>query len=302
MSTNFKFLGTDESFPALVVSGIMGMKQTGKSLYSFEQGYALIKQEGNGGILYLGTEEVTDVMFTQGNDGNPSWRERLDKKYGISPKYEYIFLPNVEEFLKFFGINGRLVIKPGRVDEKNPEKTKGMTLDYDVINMTLENTPLEKKLKEGFTYIVIDSMTAMFDSLAISGNQNFPKRHQAEEIFFLQLNQLLYKLKQYNVRVFTTHHITFNPTDSFAAKMNEKMLVAKGGKAIWHYTKMLYGLKAYMRPHGARQMVVVRYPNLPEYGKEYTLLIDGTGIARADAKQLERIKGEQKEDLAAQRA
>lgn len=144
--------------------------------------------------------------------------------------------------------------------------------------------------------IIIDSVTAPFDTLAVGGRQNLPLRAQVETIWFNAFTEAL-KFGEHQVYVLTTHHITFNPTNPYEIKEH---VLWKGGKIVGHYTKVIYALEHKDRPHGYRQLHVVRYPNLPEYGKSYDLLITSTGYKKTNKVEVEQLKKEAKEAKAAE--
>lgn len=318
-----KFLELDEPMIPYIIEGTCGMKQVGKSLYSYENGFHVVKQEG-GEILWVSTEEPTDFMFTIETDEHPGWEKTFQKKYGIKPVVHFLYLPNAEEVMKFIGQEGKVIIteaeevkpkpltpKPGETEEafkmreaeeklKAEEKQKGIKLEFKTLNVDTEHSELVKILKaHDIRYIVIDSLTTPFDSLIIGGRQNLGIRAQLQEAFLNTLQFTCYKRGREigkNIYIMTTNHLSNNPTDPFTFKMIEKELVEKGGKTIGHYHKILYGLKKKITPHGAREFWVIRFPTIPEFGKSYDLLIGNDGFKRTTAKELKEVKAEQKEE------
>jgi len=316
-----KFLELDEPMISSIVMGTCGMKQTGKSLYSRELGFKVVKEEG-GEILWLSTEEPTDFMFSVVIEEHEGWDNVFKKKYGVEPIIHWVYLPTAEDVMSYIGVDGKVIITEAEVAEPKPlkeikgetpeqrkkreedakkaaeEKQKGIKLEFKMIKVDTEHSPLAKMLAEhDIRYIVVDSLTTPFDQLTMGGRQNFGIRSQTEEEFLNTLQNLVFKgSKRLNksIYIMTTNHITNNPTDPFTARMIEKELVEKGGKMIGHYTKILYGFKKKITPHGAREVWCIRFPNLPEYGKSYDLLISNDGFKRVSAKDLASAKETQK--------
>ena len=308
-----KFLCTEDYYPPHVVVGICGLKQGGKTLFALEQGYAIVKEVG-GSILYLNTEEPTSFFID-------TWKEAMEKKYGVKPEivYKYCQPPEIGkevDIMKLVGFGGILrnsnvekaqpkkaqtqkkeEAKEGEQKEEekqDPTKEKAVRLDFNATSINPTDSELAKLIKEkNIGYIVVDSVTAAFDPIATAGRQNFPTRANMEELFLSYLPLITFKSGK-PIYIMTIHHLSYNPTDPFAEKMQEKLFVQKGGKEIGHFTKVLYGLDKYLRPHGARDLLLIRYPNQSEFSRTYTLLISESGFSKVDPKDLEKIKAEQK--------
>jgi hypothetical protein len=328
-----KFLNTNLPYPPEVISGACGMKQVGKSLYAYEQGYKLISEEG-GEILYLDTEEPSDFMFTveveedkeHGLEGHRAWKDVFSEKYKVEPIIHFEYLPDTVAIMDYFGVHGKVIITEADESEPKPlkeikgetpekraereeaakkvaeEKQKGIKLEFKLIKVDTDNSPFIKTLKEhDIRYIIVDSVT-VFNALTIGGRQNFNIRSQAEDMFFETLKTKVHnRMKETKkpIYIFTTNHLANNPTDPFTGKMDEKFLIEKGGKAVGHATKILFGMKRMMRPHGGREFVVMRYPNIAEFSVNLPFLITDGGFQLVDKKMLETIKEEQKAEAKA---
>lgn len=305
-----------------IVMGTCGKKQAGKSLYSRELGYSIVKEEG-GEILWLSSEEPTDFMFTVAIEEHEGWDKVFAKKYGVEPIVHWEYLPTVEDLMRFIGVEGKVIIsqaeesKPKelkqKTDETNEEftkrqeeakkkaeeKQKGVRLDWKPMKVDTDNSPLVKMLKEhDIRYIVVDSLTVPFDAILAGGRQNFGTRAQLEESFLNTLQRKVFQRGHDNTKpiyIMTTNHITNNPTDPYTKLMIERELVEKGGGAVGHNHKVLYGFKPMQTPHGSREVWVIRFPNLPDYGKFYNLLITNTGFTRTTKAELKEVKEGQKE-------
>jgi hypothetical protein len=316
-----KFLELDEPLIPYIVMGTCGKKQAGKSLYSRELGFKIVKEEG-GEILWISTEEPTDFMFTIAIDEHPGWDNVFAKKYGVEPIVHWEWCPTAEDMMRFIGVEGKVIITEASVSTPKPlkdikgetsedrakreekakkdaeEKQKGSTLAFKTIKVDTDNSPLLKMLKEhDIRYIVVDSFTNPFDELISGGRQNFNIRAQLEESFLNTMQRLVTRYGQSvkkNTYIMTTNHITNNPTDPFTAVMIEKELHEKGGGAVGYNLKVLYGFKPKQTPHGAREVWVMRFPNLPDYGKMYNLLITDKGFVKTSAAELKVVKEEQK--------
>jgi hypothetical protein len=324
-----KFLKTNLPMPSSVITGAIGMKQVGKSLFAYEQGYPIVKEEG-GEVVYYDTEEPDDFMFTVeiekdnelGMEAHKAWKEVFAAKYGIQPTINYTYVPNVEEMMALIGVYGKVIIteaKEGtprelvqrkkesaedftkrqeeakkKADEK--EKEKGVKYEFKPYKVDTENSAFNKLINEkDIRYVVFDSIT-VFNTLAQGGRQNLGLRSQTEESFFSTIKELCAKRKAKTgkpIYVFTTNHVSFDPTDRFSF-MDEISLHEKGGKTIGHTHKVLFGLKKKTTPHGAREMVLIRYPNLPEYGYRLPLLITDEGFQNTTLDILKDVKEEQK--------
>jgi hypothetical protein len=306
------------------------MKQAGKSLFAYEQGYAIVKAEG-GEILYLDTEEPTTFMFDVevekdeelGLDPHRAWKDVFSEKYGVNPILNFEYLPDTEAIMDYFGIHGKVIIteadeavpkelKPKKNEteeektlreaeakKKAEEKQKGIKLEFKLIKVDTENSPFMKMLKtHDIRYIIVDSVT-VFNALTTGGRQNFNIRNQAEDMFFETL-----KTKTHNrvketgkpIYIFTTNHLANNPTDPFTSKMDEKFFIEKGGKAVGHATKILFGFRKMMRPHGGREIIIMRYPNIAEFSVTIPRLITDNGFCVVDRKELDATNEEQKTD------
>jgi len=323
-----KFLKTNLPMPSSVITGACGMKQAGKSLFAYEQGYLIVKEEG-GEVAYFDTEEPDDFMFTveieKDNELNMEphkpWQEIFAKKYGVEPVVHYQYIPNVEEMLALIGVYGKVIIseapeaqakslKPQKgestedltkrqeeANKKAEEKQKGAKFEFKTIRVDTENSAFNKLINEkDIRYVVFDSIT-VFNVLASGGRQNLGLRSQVEEAFFSTVKELCAKRKAKTgkpIYVFTTNHLSYDPTNMFSF-MDENFLKEKGGKAIGHTHKVLFGFKKMTSPHGSRELVVIRYPNLPEYGYKLPLLITDQGFQNTDKKELEAVKAVQKE-------
>lgn len=323
------FLKTNLPMPSSVITGVCGMKQAGKSLWAYEQAYAITKEEG-GEVLYIDTEEPDDFMFSVaieedkelGMEAHKPWKEVFAAKYGVEPIIDYRYVPNVEEMMALIGVFGKKIIteapegnprelKPKKgesaedftkrqeeakkkADEK--EKEKGAKFEFKEYKVDTENSVFNKLINEkDIRYVVFDSIT-VFNDLMQGGRQNLGLRSQTEESFFNTVKELCAKRKAKTgkpIYVFTTNHLSFDPTNRFAF-MDEVSLKEKGGKTIGHTHKVLFGLKKLTSPHGAREVVVIRYPNLPEYGYRLPLLITNNGFQNADKGMFEAAKEEQK--------
>jgi hypothetical protein len=303
--------------------GTCGKKQAGKSLYSRELGYKVVKEEG-GEILWLSTEEPTDFMFTTAIEEHEGWDKVFAKKYGIEPVIHWEWCPTAEDMMRFIGVEGKVIITEASVSTPKPlkdikgesaedrtkreaeakkaaeEKQKGSTLAFKTIKVDTDNSPLLKMLKAyDIRYIVVDSFTNPFDELISGGRQNFNIRAQLEETFLNTMQRLVTRYGQSvkrNTYIMTTNHITNNPTDPFTAMMIEKELHEKGGGAVGYNLKVLYGFKPRQTPHGLREVWVMRFPNLPDYGKMYNLLITNKGFTKTTKDALKDVKEEQKEE------
>lgn len=316
-----RFLELDEPMIPYINMGLCGMKQVGKSLYCYENGFKTVKEEG-GEILWLSTEEPTDFMFTTEIDEHKGWEKVFQEKYGIKPKIDFEYLESVEQVMAFVGIQGKTIIteaeekvakelkrktnetdeqlqeRQAEADKAAKEKQKGAKFEFKRIKVDTDNSPLTRLLEHhDIRYIVFDSL-AIFNNLTIGGIQNFNVRAQVTEEFLNTLQVVVYragKKKGVPIYIITTNHVSFNPTDRFAQMMIEKQLVGKGGKAIGHALKVEYGFKKKDTPHGAREVWSTRFPNLPDFGKKYDLLITGEGFRRTTKEEMEGIKEEQKE-------
>lgn len=316
-----KFLELDEPLIPYIDMGLCGQKASGKSLYCYELGYHVVKEEG-GEILWLSDEEPTDFMFTTAIDEHPGWEKVFQDKYGIKPKIQFEYLPGVEEVMAFVGVYGKTIIteaeekvakelkrKANETDEElqkrqeeadkaAKEKQKGAKFEFKRIKVDTDNSPLVRLLEsKDIRYVVFDSL-AIFNSLTIGGMQNFNVREQVETEFLSTLQTIVFKIgkkKGVPIYIMTTNHVSFNPTDRFTPMMIERQLVAKGGKAIGHALKVEYGFKKKEVPHGAREVWVTRFPNLAEFSKHYFLLITNNGFRRVTDKELEDTKVQQKE-------
>jgi len=316
-----KFLELDEPMIPYICMGTCGKKQAGKSLYSRELGYKIIKEEG-GEILWLSTEEPTDFMFTIEIEEHEGWDKVFAKKYGVEPIVHWEYLPNAEEVMRYIGVDGRIIITEAEPVEPKPlkdikgetpearakreeevkkaanDRQKGIKLEFKTIKVDTDHSPLAKMLEEhDIRYIVLDSLTTPFDQLLIGGRQNFGIRAQLEEAFLNTTQQLVVKrgkVTKKNIYVMTTNHITNDLTDRFTKLMIEKELVEKGGGAVGYNLKVLYGFKPKQTPHGSREVWVIRFPNLPDYGKMYNLLITNKGFTKTSKDELKDVKEEQK--------
>ena len=325
-----KFLRTNLPMPSSVITGACGMKQAGKTLYAYQQGFAIVKEEG-GEVAYYDTEEPDDFMFTVeiekdnelGMEPHRPWNEVFAEKYGVKPVIHYTYVPNVEEMMALIGVYGKVIITEAsegkarelkqkktetaeaftkrkeesqkKADEK--EKEKGAKFEFKPYKVDTEKSSFNKLINEkDIRYVVFDSIT-VFNPLMQGGRQNLGLRSQIEESFFSTVKELCAKRKAKTgkpIYVFTTNHLSFDPTNRFAF-MDEVSLKEKGGKAIGHTHKVLFGFKKLTSPHGARELVVIRYPNLPEYGYRLPLLITDDGFQNTDKKELEEVKEEQKD-------
>jgi len=315
-----KFLEMDEPMIPFINMGLCGMKAVGKSLYCYELGYKVVKEEG-GEILWLSTEEPTDFEYTTTIEEHEGWETVFQKKYGVKPKIDFVYLSSVEEVMAFVGIQGKTIIteaeekvakelkrktnetdeqlqeRQAEADKAAKEKQKGAKFEFKRIKVDTDNSPFAKILESrDIRYIVVDSL-AVFNNLTIGGIQNFNVRAQVTEEFLSTLQTMAFKAGKKRgapVYIMTTNHVSFNPTDRFAQMMIEKQLVGKGGKAIGHALKVEYGFKKKDTPHGAREVWSTRFPNLPDFGKKYDLLITNDGFQRTSIKELEAVKVEQK--------
>jgi hypothetical protein len=294
-----RFLELDEPMIPYICMGTCGKKQAGKSLYSRELGYKVVQEEG-GEILWLSTEEPTDFMFTTEIDEHPGWDKVFAKKYAIEPIIHWEYLPNAEEVMRYVGIDGRVVITEGEEKTKKDgtKEEKGIKLEFKILKVDTDNSLFAKMLKEhDIRYVVLDSLTTPFDQLLIGGRQNFSIRAELEEAFLNTAQQLAFKIgkaTKKNIYIMTTNHITNNPTDPFTARMIEKELVEKGGGAVGYNLKVLYGFKPRQTPHGLREVWSMRFPNLPDYGKMYYLLITNNGFTKTAGSELKGVREEQK--------
>jgi hypothetical protein len=323
-----KFLTTNLPYPPEILCGSCGLKQAGKSLFAREQGFAIVKEEG-GEILWLETEEPNDFMFEVevekdnelGLDAHPAWNKAFAKKYGVEAVINFQYLPDTVSMMSYFGINGKVIIeeapevkvkelKPKKgeseeafkerqaeADKKAEEKQKGAKLEFKMIKVDTDNSSFAKMLKEhDIRYIVVDSIT-VFNTLIIGGRQNFSNRSQVEGMFFETLKALVHKRCQETkkpIYIFTTNHLAHNPTDPFTFKMDEKFLIEKGGSIIGHEHKVYFGFKKFLRPHGGREIVVMRYPNIPEFSIVIPRLITDEGFKVVTRRELEEASEEQK--------
>src|SRR5271169_1964369 len=146
-----KYLLTELPMPPILITGACGMKQAGKSLYAYEQGYATVAQEG-GEILYLDTEEPTDFMFTVETPENKPWQEVFAEKYKVKPKINFEYLQDVEATMDYIGVHGNVVITAGEESKVKKDGTtteaKGIKLEFKLIKVDPTNSPLAKLLKE----------------------------------------------------------------------------------------------------------------------------------------------------------
>ncbi len=318
------FLELDEPMVPYINMGLCGKKQAGKSLYSRESAYKVVKEEG-GEVLWLSSEEPTDFMFTIAIDEHPGWDKVFAEKYSVEPIFHWEYLPTVEDMMRYIGVEGKVIISSAEVVEPkdmkpkkgespedftkrqeeakkaSEEKQKGARLDWKPIKVDILNSPFVTMLKEhDIRYIVVDSLTNPFDDLLAGGRQNFGTRAQLEESFLNTLQRMVVlrgRETKKNIYIMTTNHITNNPTDPFTQRMIEKELVEKGGGAVGYNLKVLYGFKPKQTPHGAREVWVMRFPNLPDYGKMYNLLITNKGFTKTSAAELKEVKEEQKAEI-----
>jgi hypothetical protein len=268
-----KFLCTDEIYPTNVVAGIAGLKQAGKSLYAFEQGFLT-----GGDMLYISTEEGSDFFLQV-------WKPVFEKKYNTKPKIHFQYCPNATDLLAFFGLEGELRTSVSKDD-------KATKMEFQTTKLDIEHSPFVELVKQAnINYLVVDSVTTAFDALIIGGRQNYPLRAQLEEVFFSVLNNAIKKSGK-SIYIFCTNHLTFNPTSPRVTQfhMIEEIFQVKGGKMIGHYVKLLYGLEKRERPHGYRYLHVIRYPNIPEFDKSYELLITNEGFSNTNKQEIQQIK------------
>jgi KaiC/GvpD/RAD55 family RecA-like ATPase len=308
-----RFLDIDEIYPTNYVAGLMGLPKTGKTLWAFQQGFPLIKEK-DGKILYLNTEESSRFFLD-------TWEEVFQKKYDVKPKIDFRYLPTAEDLLGFCGIHGNVVIQNAKAEKKatkkekakeegkeedveedeesalSPQKKeKGIVMQWQNKSIDLEGSDLMKALTEGdVTYVVVDSITAAFNSLIAGGQQNYPLRAVTEKMFFTTFQRIVDRSKQ-QVHIMTTHHVSYNPTSIQVNQfhMIEEMLKEEGGKPVGHGVKVMFAMEKRTRPHGGRLLHVVRYPNLPEFSKSYRLLIDNNGFRRATEEEFVDVNAQQK--------
>jgi hypothetical protein len=264
------YLLLDEIFPAKTITGIMGLPQSGKTLYALEQAFYVTKQTEKN-FLFISTEETNDFFLK-------SWYDVFASKYSHKPDYVFNYCADAEEFLHFFGIEGKL-----ELGEKNEFAIKNIDINKSLF--------MESIMKSNIGYVVIDSVTTVMNPLMQGGRQNLPLRSGVEELFFSAFNSALRRVK-WDVYIFTTNHISFNPTMPFQSR---ESIVYKGGKIIGHYTKNLLFLEVRgERLHGHRVMFVVRYPTLPAWEKRYELLINEKGFNKITHEELELMRAEKK--------
>jgi hypothetical protein len=320
-----KFLQMNEPMIPYVPMGIIGMKQAGKSLYTYENGYNVVAQEG-GEILWLSTEEPTDFLFTTEIEEHKGWEKTFQEKYKVKPKIHWEYLPTPEDVMKYFGIEGKVIITEAPIAEvkvkdkvgespedrkkreeeaktKADEKQKGIKMEFRLIKVDTNNSPFVDILKANdIRYVAFDSLAAAFDPLTMGGRQNFNIRAQMEESFLTTIQIAAFKVgksKGKNIYIMTTNHLSNNPTDPFTALMDEKFYKEKGGKNIGHYIKVLHAVKKKDTPHGSREFIVVRFPNIAEYSKRYDLLITNDGFKTTSKEELAEVKAAQKEERVA---
>jgi hypothetical protein len=285
------FLLLDETFPPYEIAGCMGLKQSGKTLYAFEQGYAVTKEVG-GNILYISTENLSPFLLDV-------WRPVFESKYNTKPKLVYRYLGNVEELLAFCGAKGQLIYKGTK--EEVAKKAKGIKIEWNPTSYDEpEETELAKLIKsENISYLVIDSITEVFSKLVVAGQQNYPLRDTLQDIFFASLREIIRVAGvavNKPIYIFTTHHITMNPIAPQVSTyhMVEYIYKVEGGKSVGHHVQILYAFEQRDRPHGARIIWLVRYANVAEFSKSYSMMIDKKGWARVTKADYEKIKEEQK--------
>jgi hypothetical protein len=264
------FLMTEEIYPPRIISGIMGLPQTGKTLYSLEQGYMVCSQT-KGNILFISTEEASPFFIEL-------WHDIFERKYNVKPSIVFKYFPTIDTLLNFLGVKGKIIL--------------GGKNEFVIEEMNIEKGDFLSTLKKNnISYVVIDSITTVADPLMQGGRQNLPLRSGAEEILFSSLTSAL-ALSSSDVYIFTTNHISFNPTAPFQSREN---ILYKGGKIIGHYTKnLLYIESRAEKLHGHRVLFVVRYPTLPAWEKRYELLIDGNGFSKISPEKLRELREEVK--------
>lgn len=157
------FLLLDEIFPSKVVCGVMGLPQTGKTLYALEQLYHVLSKE-NGNALYISTEEPSPFFVE-------TWKSIFEKKYNIQPKIIFKYYPFIDKLLNFVGVKGKVVL--------------GGKNEFVIEEIDIAKSDFLKIIKEqNIKYVVIDSVTTTVNPLMQGGRQNLPLRSGVEEILF----------------------------------------------------------------------------------------------------------------------
>jgi hypothetical protein len=232
----------------------MGPPDAGKSIYGLQHGYSVVAKTG-GKILVLKTEESSDYLIDM-------WAPKFQTAYGVKEAPITRFFKNAQELMAYCGQKGTITI--GDKNEFKPSEINVSKSDF------------VKDIKDNeITYVMIDSITTPFNVLAAGGRQNLPLRAQCEELFFGALNATIVDNK---IRLFTTNHISLNPTNPYQSR---EQIALKGGKIIEHYTKILFYLEPRTKPHGYRKLWVVRYGDVAGWSTAYDLLIEKEAGYRA---------------------
>ncbi len=298
----------DETMPAGIITGMMGRKQSGKSLYALELAYQ-IKRETGKDTLYISSEESSHYF-------QDLWAPSLEVKYNTKLTLHYKYVPMPLDLLRLVGISGNLMMTkhtPKKVEENEEQETKvkATKAEFVPISVAPETSPLLDFIRENnIGLIVIDSITAAFDILLMGGQQNFPLRQALEEAFFIYLMKVV-ELTKEQIYIFTTHHLSMNPTVPFQTITSA---VVKGGSAVGHHVKVLFAIErsndflnilkqtktikkeerevTIPFPTGARNIWVLRYPTIQEWSKVYLLQIDSNGFRRSSEEERATLKRE----------
>ncbi len=202
------------------ITGIVGKRMVGKSMFSYQVGLANLKQTKKKTLL-IDTEgtpiydvRVLQYRFGKRFDLKP---EEINERFVMKTTIGDAKYKNLVKLLRMLGLEVRIT-----------QSDRGkMTPIFKPCSAELDDTELKK-----YSMIILDSMTTPMETFVTETTSNLPTRSQIEARLFGILTHIA---KLYNIGVIVTFHTTYNP----AAIGYTDHGKPKGGDVIVYNTKYI---------------------------------------------------------------